>query len=612
MHSDSADSGSRKRVLAEICAFPIPGALPDTARVVTARNGEPSLTLGNKYVHSAYDPAREADRIVSPYRDADAGVLIGYGLGYIAAAWMRARPRPLFIVELIPELLAQETGNESLLELAPCCCVAGTELRKQEEHFANFLRGLGLETIKKIAWMETPGITAQAPALAKAAFHFLKQIFEAHLTNIYTELEFERLWFRNILRNAFLVPKTKPFAALRGILRESAAVIIGAGPSLDGEIAVLREIRSRSNAVLMACDTALPSLLEADLPPDIVVSLDGQIHNFHDFCGCDTQTDLRNISLLCDISVYHAIPRLPFGEVYFFETADIREIDGRQAIISHPLTLRIKQICGELGVARSGGNVGTTALELARVMGARLILFSGMDYAYPGGISHARSSAGVTRQTLRETRTGGALYAAQKSLRSRALCTVPDNQNNTVTSDIMLRKYADWTAAAYLEAKDTGDTPRWFTLSGRGAAISGIRYIAAGEALDMLADCCCCCCAPPAEILAARSKNASRTHTPSPAKWPQSPGALALTEAIYDLERAIAGVLDAANPLPDPAQVLQLLERYPYLRRGYGAQLMHTEKTGDTSFLLGEIRFQLERIRTILKVQLAETAAGHE
>jgi len=592
MDSDSAGSGG-KRVLAEACSFPIPDALPDTACVVTARNGELSLTLGNKYVHSAYNPGREAVGIVAQYREAEAGVLIGYGLGYVAAAWMRDRPRPLFIVELIPGLLAQETANENLLALAPCC-VVGTEPGKQEAHFINFLRGLSLWATKKIAWMETPGITAQAPALAKAAIRFLKQAFEAHLTNVYTELEFERLWFRNILRNAFLVPGAKPFAALRGSLRESAAVIIGAGPSLDDEIPVLREIRRKTAAVLMACDTALPSLLEANLPPDIVVSLDGQIHNFHDFCGYEA--DLGAVSLFCDISVYPAIPRLPFGEVCFFETADIREIGGRQAVISHPLTLRIKQICGELGAARSGGNVGTTALELARVMGARLILFSGMDYAYPRGMSHARSSAGVTRQKLRETRTGGALRATQKSLRSRALCMAPDNQNSAVKSDIVLRKYADWTAAAYQEAKDAADTAPWLTLSARGAAIPGIRCIDAAEALRLLAD----FSAPP-EILMA--------HTPA-AENAGDARAIALTEAMRDLERAIAGVLGAANPLPDPEEVLQLLERYPYLRRGYGAQLMHAEKTGNTSFLLGEIRFQMERVLKILRVCLAEKAAG--
>ncbi|MDR2734415.1 MAG: DUF115 domain-containing protein [Spirochaetota bacterium] len=581
-----------------MCVFPIPGALPDTARLVKARNGEPSLTLNNKYVHSAYDPGREAEYVVSPFREAEAGVLIGYGLGYVAAAWMRERPRPLFIVELIPGLLAQETANENLLALAPCCCVSGTEIRKQEEYFTDFLRGLGIQTIKKIAWMETPGITAQAPALAKTALRFLKQAFEAHLTNIYTELEFERLWFRNILRNAFLVPQAKPFAALRGILRESAVVIIGAGPSLDDEIATLREIRKRSHAVLMACDTALPSLLLAEIAPDIVVSLDGQIHNFHDFCGCEALADMRTIFLICDVSVYHTIPRLPFGEVYFFETADIREIDGRQAIISHPLTLRIKQICGELGVARSGGNVGTTALELARVMGARLILFSGMDYAYPGGVSHARASAGMTRLCLRETRTSGALCAMHKSLRSRALCMIPDNQNNVVASDIILRKYADWTAAAYLEAKDAGDTaPAWYTLSGRGAEIPGVRCIGADEALDLLAG----FSPPPGDVF--------RAHTPSPESAP-SPKMLALLQTMRDLERAITEVLGSARPLPDPAQVLQLLEFYPYLRRGYGAQLMHTEKTGDVSFLLGEVHFQLERILKILRLNLTGKSAG--
>ena len=583
-----------RRILADLCSFPLPAALPARACVTQARNGEKSLTLGNKFVHSAFDPSREAEKIVSAYAGAEAGVLIGYGLGYLPAAWMRARPRPLLVIELIPELLAEPTRNEEALTLAPFRCISAAggmaDVNRQEAEAVNFFRGLSAAQLKNLAWMTTPGIAAQEPALTEAARLFLKKTLENFLSNMYTELEFERLWFRNILHNAFLVPRAGRFAALCGVLKESSVVLIGAGPSLDSEIGALRLLRP--HAVLMACDTALASLLEAGIVPHIVVSLDGQIHNFHDFCGFDTS----EIVLLSDIAVYPAIPRLRFAGVYFFETAEITEVNGRAAVISHPLTLRVKQLCGELGVARSGGNVGTTALELARVMGAKVIILSGMDYAYPGRMTHARLAPAMLRCSLRETRTYSAPAAMRRILAKRALITTHNYKNQEVQSDIILRKYADWTAAAYAEAKEqAGDAPAWHTLSWRGMEIPGVRPIDAAAAQGLSRG-----HRPPAELPFLRRGGALETAAEPRAEDAHTAAETALTESMRELALEVTRVLESA-PLPDLDKTLALFARYPYLRRGYGAQVLHAEKTGEYTYLLGEVRFQLQRILRILK-----------
>jgi hypothetical protein len=76
-----------------------------------------------------------------------------------------------------------------------------------------------------------------------------------------------------------------------------------------------------------------------------------------------------------------------------------------------------------------------------------------------------------------------------------------------------------------------------------------------------------------------------------------------LNENMRELAHAITRVLESASPLPGLEETLSLFERYPYLRRGYGAQIMHAEKTGEYTYLLGEVRFQLQRVLHILKRQ---------
>ena len=56
-----------------------------------SRKGEPTVSAGGKYIHSRYDPAGEADKIIKMSADtsSDCWVFGGFGLGYHLEAFLK-------------------------------------------------------------------------------------------------------------------------------------------------------------------------------------------------------------------------------------------------------------------------------------------------------------------------------------------------------------------------------------------------------------------------------------------------------------------------------------------------------------------------------------------
>ena len=81
-------SSNRARLLAIDGAFAaiLPPQPPSVAsvRVEQARSGAPTAAVGGVWIHSRYDPATEAARLVAPLgeRPMSAALLYGLGLGY--------------------------------------------------------------------------------------------------------------------------------------------------------------------------------------------------------------------------------------------------------------------------------------------------------------------------------------------------------------------------------------------------------------------------------------------------------------------------------------------------------------------------------------------------
>jgi hypothetical protein len=67
---------------------------PPAFEIAATPSGYPTARLGGAYLHSRYDPMKEARRIVAGGGNAapSAGVVLGFGLGYLAEAFPDHHP----------------------------------------------------------------------------------------------------------------------------------------------------------------------------------------------------------------------------------------------------------------------------------------------------------------------------------------------------------------------------------------------------------------------------------------------------------------------------------------------------------------------------------------
>ncbi|GHU38792.1 hypothetical protein FACS1894190_01170 [Spirochaetia bacterium] len=172
---------------------------------------------------------------------------------------------------------------------------------------------------------------------------------------------FGKRWFSNIIHNVFTAEtQTGIFPPVR------RAAICAAGPSLDTQLNLITA--KRDSLFIIATDTSLGALLNAQIKPDAIISIDCQHISYYHFVG----KNIRDIPLFLDLASPPLLSTL--SDKFFFFSG------------GHPLNGFITKAFRELPcIDTSGGNVTYAALSLAEKLGAKEIEVYGADFSYPQG-----------------------------------------------------------------------------------------------------------------------------------------------------------------------------------------------------------------------------------
>ena len=127
-----------------------------------------------------------------------------------------------------------------------------------------------------------------------------------------TTLRFSDLWRRNFQANLNAIQNHPGVEKLKDKFRDSASVLVGAGPSLDKNIFHLPLVREK--AVIIASDAALKPLLRQGVVPDFVMVLDPQ----DDIVKFFTGVPHRGITLVVPTIVHPRVLDLWEGSVVFY------------------------------------------------------------------------------------------------------------------------------------------------------------------------------------------------------------------------------------------------------------------------------------------------------
>jgi hypothetical protein len=368
--------------------------VPDKPRKVPAQRGF-SVSYQGKTLLSRIDPVSQGERLAKAAPKTERTLylcpspLCGYGLESLLAAMPSCSAA--LCVEAEPALaaLTAEALSGLLANYPHSIVFAGYA---DPERVCAVIRGhWGSRSFRRVEVLRLSG----GWRLHAPAYDALAQAIGRNLAtdwgNAVTLTRLGRRYIWNALRNLRLLPLASPLKDLD--YGDAPVLVLGAGPSLDRALSGLGEVLScpRRLCKIICVDTALLSLSDRNVPPDLVVALESQHWNLADFVGAGFDPPPR---LAMDLSALPGTWDALGSETYLFATpwTSLRFFGRLKAAGLLPETVPPL------------GSVGLTAAALALRLSKGPVITAGIDFSYTLEAFHARSAPGSRRLFREQTR----------------------------------------------------------------------------------------------------------------------------------------------------------------------------------------------------------------
>ncbi|GEM_PF-1925269 len=349
-------------------------------QLAQARSGDPTVRYldgtGGKFVHSSYDPRREAAALVegqlSEERERDFVIASGLGMGYALeeAARRLGERTNLFFYEPHTDLFLLALAWRDLTWLFGHPNLDFTV----GEDFTPLLRNLAarvnLATVKGFVYLEHPILSTLPKGKLISGFgEQVRVLFFQLAGNLQTMMYMGPSYLYHSLVSFEEVIRRPPVKVLFDQFGDLPGIIVSAGPSLEKNVDLIRELALDRRAVIVAVDTALKPLLARGIEPHIVCTGDPQEANYKHLKGAKVRRS-------CLVAEPQAPPKSVAewtGPEIFFCSFDDQFMRWLNPLIGHR------------GLLRTWGSVATMAYDLVLQMGCDPIIFIGQDLSYPGG-----------------------------------------------------------------------------------------------------------------------------------------------------------------------------------------------------------------------------------
>lgn len=187
-------------------------------------------------------------------------------------------------------------------------------------------------------------------------------------------------YFKNIALHYHEILRAPHIGAMRDAIQDfsgafgtgSPVAVVGAGPSLDKNVAALRDFPG----LIIACDRAAKALTARGIRPDLVICVDPRPAVMAEMLN---YPENRRQRLVLCVTADPEVAHVWRGPIYYHST-------------DHEGTQFFDRVLPELFPSMprlfATGNVGNAAVQLANFVGASKIVLVGQDYAYTGDRMH--------------------------------------------------------------------------------------------------------------------------------------------------------------------------------------------------------------------------------
>ncbi|MBD3267654.1 DUF115 domain-containing protein [bacterium] len=230
----------------------------------------------------------------------------------------------------------------------------------------------------------------------------------------------------NLLRNLPFFLRSIPLRAFENRFCSIPALVIGAGPSLDKQLEILKTVPS--TFLIVAVDTAIHVLQSNGIQPHFIVAADPMQMNFKHFQRVES-LEPAVLAFLPETN-YKILEKYPnHSKMVCLHDLESKTIRAWASFLNIKTTFR------------RGMNVGYCAFSLARQLGCSPLILVGMDLAIStDGATHAKHTANVS-QVHYSTETQTAEITGNVPEKERAVVEVEGYYGQPVLTYPSFRQY---------------------------------------------------------------------------------------------------------------------------------------------------------------------------
>lgn len=424
----------------------------EDVEVLKCKNNQFTLKENNLFLHSLYNPQREADKIIEECnnKNFDAAFFYGFGLGYTLHSFVKKFPNKyLVIVEPSPIrfLLALKyfDWTEIFSHNYLVCLISAPQ-----QNVINLEEQLGIDNC---VFFSLPAHTQHNQQYFAELKELTKRNRNKKEINQNTQKKFAKLWTSNTWKNRFFYSTLNGIQELKDCAKNKKCVILAAGPSLDEVLPYLKIIKKKS--ILICVDTALKSCLAVGVEPDFIILMDPQYWNSRHILGLKSKSSI----LITEIAAYPNVFRFDCKKILLTSS-------------NYPLGKYFEQHINPIDALSPGGSVATTAWDFARYIGCNQIYMVALDLGFPLNKTHGKNCQFEQKVFSSNTRFDPVTNWQSNSLFSAQLCIKKDYQNKNLLTDNRMSLYEWWFESKCASYQNI----QTFSLTKNSLKINGITY----------------------------------------------------------------------------------------------------------------------------------------
>lgn len=413
------------------------------------KTGDLTACFNGRWIHSKFNPQREADKIVQGEGVRDLYIVGGIGLGYLPESVVSHYDnKPIVIYEPSAELFYEVLQHRDISALIRNCNIY-LLIGHSPESIKDYLIPA---KIRSIGYFPLTNRIKEDKVIFMELEKSIKLYLSRLTINKNTLQKFGELWVKNQCKNLPIMGYRGDISDIFGKFQGIPAVIIAAGPSLELLMPYLDRVRER--CLLLCVDTALKSILEEGIEPDIVMSIDAQYWNARHLEGIKCKKTI----LIADSSIQPAAIRAFDNRVYFTHS-------------TFPLGLYFEKERAPFPKIASGGSVSTNIWDFTQKLGCSEVYFIGQDLGYPGNITHYKNSYFEKRMLNTSTRLTPLESFSFRYIYDGYPIKTESNSGDEIISDSRMKVYTEW----FQEMVKSATTPT-YNLSPKGCKLPGMEF----------------------------------------------------------------------------------------------------------------------------------------